>query len=306
MVNRRSHSYHRVTNVDLRFILRRDRKSHRSMEDKKRLSDASQAFIYARQADQYSPYTINIFKGHIKQMIDYLEDPEIENITTQDLQRFLSWLQTDYVPKRSNGLTTPLAPATISNAWCTIRSLFRWAADEMHIPRPDLSIKQPQYEHPEIVPFTQDQIKKLLSVCTYTKVADTNNRKSFMMPRPTALRDQTIIFLLLDTGLRASDCARLTVKDIDLEGGSIFIAPFGGGKKTKSRTVYFGRDTRRTLWKYLTNLKPDLRDPLFLTKDNRPIDRISLAHVLRRLGERAGISNVHPHRLPHICHRVFT
>jgi hypothetical protein len=48
-----------------------------------RLSDASQGFIYARQADQYSPNTIIIFKGHLRQMIDYLQDPEIEKITSR-------------------------------------------------------------------------------------------------------------------------------------------------------------------------------------------------------------------------------
>ncbi|MBN1401058.1 MAG: tyrosine-type recombinase/integrase [Anaerolineae bacterium] len=265
-----------------------------------RLSQAIKGFLIARSADGYSENTLNIFRNHLgRQLIEFLGDIEVDAVTPQDLQGFMAWLREGYIPKRRNGDTSPLSPSSLSNAWCSIRSFFRWASEELGIERPDLLLRQPKWVRPEITPFSPEEVARLLAAAEYTSEAVTHGRSSFRMRRATAHRDRAILLLLLDTGLRVSECARLRVQDVVMETGEVYVRAFGSGQKTKSRHVYLGKAARRALWHYLAkrdDLHPD--DPLFEARD-RPMDRNSIRHIMMRLGERSGVLGVYPHRFRH-------
>ena len=65
-------------------------------------------------------------------------------------------------------------------------------------------------------------------------------------------------------------------------------------------SAYIDTSTSRALWRYLTSRHdacPD--DPLFANHLGRPLTRDVLRHLIRRLGERAGISNANVHRFRH-------
>jgi len=264
-----------------------------------RLSEAVHGFLIARAADGYSPNTLNMYRHDLGSMVQYLSDPELESISLADVRAFFAWLRDGYVPKRVSGDTKPLAPSTLSNAWCAIRSFYTWASDELHIERPDTQLQQPRFTRPEVPPFSQDDIEKLLDAAQYTATANTDRRKRFRMKRATGQRDLAIVLLLLDTGLRVSECARLRVQDVNLETGEVYVMPWGSGQKTKSRHVYLGKATRRAVWLYLAS-RPDRRDddPLFEAR-GKPMDRGTIRHILGNLGERAGVPDVHPHRFRH-------
>lgn len=117
------------------------------------------------------------------------------------------------------------------------------------------------------------------------------------MKRHTALRDACIVMTLLDTGLRVSELARLNVGDVDLNAGSMVVRPFGTGNKTKGRVVYFGKTTKKTLWRYAIDRYE--HEPLFLTVDEGRMDRNSIRCMLNYLGKNAGVPNCHPHRFRH-------
>jgi len=120
------------------------------------------------------------------------------------------------------------------------------------------------------------------------------------MRRPTAKRDKAIIFFLLDSGLRASELCRLTIKDVDLETGTVRITPFLSGRKSRSRVVYIGKSSRSAIWHYLTERKALNNDEiLFIGKNHKVMDRFILGNLLQRTGFRAGIENVYPHRFRH-------
>lgn len=72
------------------------------------------------------------------------------------------------------------------------------------------------------------------------------------------------------------------------------------GKGAKERSVRISPRTAKAIWKYLT-IRSDARanDPLFATDRNTPINRHNLYGMLRSVGERAGVANVHPHRFRH-------
>ncbi len=88
--------------------------------------------------------------------------------------------------------------------------------------------------------------------------------------------------------------------DINMTANSIKVL----GKGQKERLVYFGKRTSKALWKLLT---PRLKDtqpeaPVFTVgpgDDPRPLTRDVLCRLLARIGERAGVPDVYPHRFRH-------
>lgn len=67
-----------------------------------------------------------------------------------------------------------------------------------------------------------------------------------------AHRDQAILFVLVDTGLRAMELCSLRIGNVDLRSGKVEIkhGVLGGAKGGKGRTVYLGKASRRALWRY--------------------------------------------------------
>lgn len=267
-----------------------------------KLSQAVKGFLLARSADGYSENTTALYQWALDLLAGFLEDPKIQEIAAKDLQNFMLWLRTDYRPRRPSGSPAPLAPASVENVWIAVRSFFNWAEAEFDlVDRPDANLKRPRYKPRQIQPLTEEEITKLLQAAQKTGRAATRGRKPFEMTRPTAKRDTALILLLLDTGLRVSEAGRLTTGDIDLETGAVQVQPHGTGRKTEPRTVYIGKSCRRALWRYLAERGEDIPGvaPLFLTLNHRPMDRNSIRQVISRLGKRAGIKGVHPHRLRH-------
>ncbi len=82
---------------------------------------------------------------------------------------------------------------------------------------------------------------------------------------------------------------------MDLKTGKVFVQ----GKGRKERSYYLGRTTRRSLWRYLTERGTSPDERLFITQRGRPLGRHWLRRVVATLGDRAGVSNAHPHRFRH-------
>jgi integrase/recombinase XerD len=169
-----------------------------------------------------------------------------------------------------------------------------------NIDRPDKDIPMPAFSHKVIAPYLEEDIKAFLKAYDYTSPAKTGNRKGFKMRRPTATRDKALIFVLLDTGLRVSECARPQLQDLDLKSGEIMVRPDKSGKKSKSRTVYIGTRSHQAVWYYLADRDARQDDPLFVTRYGRGMSRDSIRQLLKELGKRSGVSNVHAHRFRQI------
>jgi integrase/recombinase XerD len=261
---------------------------------------AIEGFIIIRSSDGASPHTIKAYQWGLNQLSIFLGNPEIETVTAADLRRWLMHL-------RERGLTE----SSVQVGWRTFRAFFSWASDasaEFHFPRPDGRIPKPAAAGRAVIPFTDDEVHRLIKACEYTAPsAESESRKPFQMHRPTANRDKAIVMVLVDTGLRVSECARLTIADVNVLTGDVEVKPYLSGRKSRGRTVHLGKHTRKALWIYLSSRgepeDQEDQDPLFTTENNQPMDRggnaYSLLKLLRRLGDRAGVKNVHPHRFRH-------
>lgn len=262
------------------------------------LSTALEGFFITRTAEGYATGTLTSYRWSLTLLSKWLNNPELENISHQDLLNFFAYLHTDY--------HTRLSGSSIENIWKAIRSFYNWAAPELNLTRPDNNLPRPRYTSPQVQPFTQEEIAALLKACDRTAPANTERRSHFTMKRPTAKRDRAMILLLLDTGLRVSEVARLTIADINLESGEINVKPFGSGRKTKGRLVYIGKTTRSALWKYLATRDSHPSAPLFLTEQNDgPLNRDSIRLLINRLAINAGVQHAHPHKFRHTFAIMF-
>ena len=265
-----------------------------------KMQDAIQGYLISITADGYSPNTIAMYKRRINQLCKFLDNPEIEKITERDLQTWLGFMRNDYKPTRPDGNTRPLAPGTLNVCYRAIRSFYNWSDISLEVERPDKIIKAPKFEYPEIRPFSHDDISKLSHACKYTKSAKTIGRQSYTMKRPSANRDMALIVIFLDTGIRASECARLNIGDVSIETGEVFITPHGTARKTKSRHVFLGKRAQKVVWKYVISRLPyQSNEPLFVSRNDRRMDRGTIRHIIVNLGKRAKIEKCSPHRFRH-------
>jgi integrase/recombinase XerD len=267
------------------------------------LNQAITGFLIYKSAEGLTPRSIDSYQRILDKWRDYHGDSILNSITSQDILQYLNWLRRDYQPKRLSGTTQPLSPKTVRNIWITLSSFFHWAEREFALPNPMQHVPAPKYQKAPIEPFTQIEVKLMLKACLYSKQAETQKRSPFFMRRPTASRDQAIILMLLDTGLRSSEFCSLKIGDVDLKTGRVEVAhgSQGGAKGSKGRVVYLGKTARRMLWRYLAE-KIDNTDtdmPLFVLSGDRPFRPDGLRHLIKRIGERAGIPGAYPHRFRH-------
>lgn len=224
----------------------------------------------------------------------YFKNCDIGEIDASKLKIYFTHLKTDYIPVRFNHSMAPLSGSALDNHWKSLRAFFKWSATELGILRPDLELPRPKYELPDIRPFDPSEIKRLLDAA---KVADVHPviRRAYRLKLHNGERDTAIILMLLDTGLRIGEFCRLTVGDVNLEAGEVYVRPYKTSLKSRPRTVFIGITTRKTIWKFIARRqsKTDQNDSLFGVTPN------SVRQSLITIGSRANIFDCHPHRFRH-------
>lgn len=112
------------------------------------------------------------------------------------------------------------------------------------------------------------------------------------------IRDNTIIILFLNCGLRLSELANIDIKDIDFNNKSISVV----GKGNKERTVYLNKITIKSIKKYLETRKViKINEPLFFDNRNKRISIHNIEKICKKAYELAGLKeyNFTTHSLRH-------
>jgi len=112
-------------------------------------------------------------------------------------------------------------------------------------------------------------------------------------------RDEALIRLMFETGMRAGEAVALEVNDLDLAEG---VAIVRRGKGGKGRTVPFGPDAALALDRYV-RLRRAHRlteaSALWLGDRGKRFSYDALHKSLRERADAAGVQGFHPHRLRH-------
>lgn len=119
---------------------------------------------------------------------------------------------------------------------------------------------------------------------------------------PLGLRDRSILETLYATGMRVSELTNLQLTQLLLTDNLIRVF----GKGSKERLVPIGGIAIRWLDRYLTEVRPTLRqsrvptDAVYLNHRGGALSRMSILTIVRRAASACGIDRgVHPHTLRH-------
>ncbi|WP_138842762.1 tyrosine-type recombinase/integrase [Rhodococcus pyridinivorans] len=212
------------------------------------------------------------------------------------VRRFLSWCdETDTTPVLDRPTVNAFVAALLDEGaeaatararQLSLRRFSAWLLEEGEIDVDELlGIKAPKLDTKVTPSLTEDELKRLLKVCSGSDLRDR--------------RDEAIIRFMLETGARAGEVTGLTVGDIDLPRG---LAIVRRGKGGKGRTVPFGPQTGRAIDRYLRlrrgHLRADSPD-LWLGDRGKAFSYYALHKTLKWRAELAGIVDFHPHVLRH-------
>ena len=249
---------------------------------------ALEGYWLARRRD-LSPHTVRDYELTFRRFREFIGGGEvtIKAIRRGHVERFLNYLRDDL----------GLSAKTVGNHWIALSSFWSWAADELGAAQVLHTVRRPVAKQRIVQPYTQDEVRRLLDACVSMRAWSRRTNTHVPGARPTAARDQALILVLLDTGIRAAELSALKVRDFDRKQGRLVILCGKGGKQ---RQVFAGQAAQRALWRYLAErgeVAPGA--PLFATLAGGEFDRLAVGNLLRRLGARAGVVDAGAHRFRH-------
>jgi len=234
------------------------------------LDDVIRMFLSTKQVERRSNLTVKSYKGILAKFEGYIGgEINFGDIDQEDVRRYLA-------------TRIDLSSKTLYNYHACLSSFWSWAVDNAYS-RDNLvrKIHPPKYIKRQIVPFSEAEIRKLIKLTRYT-------------------RNKAILMILIDCGIRASELVNLKVED--WRPGMLKVL----GKGAKERMVPISEPTERLVSIQLSQRKIGKDgimggEALFVSlhEPYAPINYPTVENLMRRLGKRADISDVHCHRFRH-------
>lgn len=239
-------------------------------------------WLVAGEASMHSPQTLASRRLIADNLLWWLRRERHERCGKPELLAFFAYLVKGHL--ESGGRwgnpqqTRPVRPRTVQTYQGHLRTFFRWVIREGALGvSPMDRIDSPPCRNDQIQPFSAEHINALLSAARRTQ---------------NPARDETIVWMLYDTGIRASELCGLKRRNLDINAKKVTVL----GKGNKTRSVYFGRRLARSLWQYLGQTEWDPDEPLFCAERSRdkgaPLHRFGLRDLIERLGKAAGVTGV--------------
>lgn len=212
--------------------------------------------------DGKSEKTVAQYKRSVVALLDTVQK-NITDITTNDIRYYLAVEKEKGVSNR-----------TLENYRANLSAFFTWLNAEEIIPNnPCARIKPIKYANEVRKPFSDTDIDALRFACS-------------------SVKQRAILELLLSSGIRVNEMSTMLVSDIDFGAMTVLVR---NGKGNKQRVTYINDVAAFYLRKYLAERNDD-GPYLFYNKDHEPIATGGVRFILRDLGKKSGIDDVHPHR----------
>jgi integrase/recombinase XerC len=181
------------------------------------------------------------------------------------------------------------AAVSINRSLSSVRGFYRWLM-RMNIRADDPAAALRNLKTPRSLPvFLWEE--------EMAAFAELPEEKKILWP----LRDRALILVMYSAGLRVSEAASLSLKDMDrdLSGARVI------GKGNRERRVFFSEEAREALADWLPVRRSRIlaehpTDRLFVNRRGGPLSTGGMRWIVARYAERSGLQkNVHPHALRH-------
>lgn len=234
-----------------------------------------QGWLLSLEADNYPPLTVKTYSQAIRHFLASVEKPANE-ITSNDIRNWIIELH------------NTLSQNTIHTRLTIVRAFYKWLVREGDIStNPTDRIKGPPRQQPQTPVLSDDDIAQLLSTTKTGKFVD--------------IRDNALLRLFLDTGVRLSEMITLDLDDIDILQGTVVVNGKGKARTGKRhRITQMGTKTSLALARYLRERQHrTTTNRLWISVQGRAMTQNTLYSVIKRRGLSVGL-HLYPHMLRHV------
>jgi integrase/recombinase XerD len=230
----------------------------------------------ALTAENKSPGTIRTYTDGVKKFLRWCADTgHPAELTRTNVQAFLAYL-----------IGEGMEGNTARSRDLALKRFAAWLLDEGEITaNPLVGLKPPRADVKVVQALTDDELKRLIRACQGKSLMDR--------------RDEAIVRLMLEAGLRAGEVVGLQVSDVDISRGLVTITRGKGGR---GRISPFGPQTAQALDRYLRIRRTHrLADAgaLWVGGGGKRFRYFGLSVALKNRAEAAGIAGFHLHLMRH-------
>ena len=221
-------------------------------------------FLDAKKIEGKSEKTIALYRYTLTRLLEGVNVP-FKCMTVYHLRQFM-------MKEKDRGISMN----TIKHNGWVYSSYFGWLFKEGLIQaNPTANLGQIKAKKTEELPFTGEQIQLIKEACANDC-------------------ELAIVHFLLSTGCRISEACSVNRNDIDYASLKLEVT----GKGDKARTVYIDNVTALMLRRYL-EAREDIDPALFYSRSGQRYTSNGIRAMLNRIGDRACVPHVHPHRFRH-------
>ncbi len=249
-----------------------------------KIRDAHSKFVDHLRSQGRSSATILAYGKDIEQLADFLDDlkkSQVHEVGTKDLQSFMAKLVKEgYTPK------------SVSRKTNSTKTFFRFLKiSDLVTDDPAALIEHPKFDM---------KPPRILSKMEYRALRDSARDD---------VRISAIIELLLQTGIRIGELAKLKLSDAKFgENGKSGDLHVPAGESYPERNVPLNKASETALKKYL-DIRPNTKEEtLFITKTGRPLLVRNIRTAIDRYFRLAGIKDAKVNDLRHtfVAHHLMS
>ena len=232
------------------------------------LETAGEAFDEYMLRKGFSDNTIKAFRNDLKIFTEYAgPDIPLHKISTRNLEEYLDWMQ--------SGRGKPCSAKTLTRRITTLKVFFGW----LH----GIGVLGTDPAEPVVQQTARTPLPSILRDDEVGRIM--RAAQDWLWDRHSAdARPYVLVSLLLQTGMKKSECANLLISDVDVadhQSPSVRIYYADERNAHKNRTLTLHSNIIPPLKQYLEQYKPETH--LFECTPR------NLEYVLQELGQRANI-----------------
>lgn len=261
-------------------------------------ANANTAFAYACDLMTFFEYLQEFSPGLKDVPVTEIPIERLEQLTFQDINEYQNYLDVKH-PEVSGTKEHELAKAGLARKMSTLRGFYQYMCAHDFIsfdPTRGATRQHVKLDDHVITRLNLDEVREYLHVIQTSSVKSDYQRKRL---GHTRLRDYAILYLLLNTGIRVSECVALDLDDLNFHENSLVVVRKG----KKEQRLYYDDELQMVLLDYIENERPnyttsDDEKALFLSIQKKRMSVRSIQLMVKKFAEEIGTNkHITPHKM---------